>query len=120
MKAFLFLTAILEGITGIILMLIPQIIVPLLLSSPLEGTGGIISARIAGIAITSLALACWFSKSNKNNSGVMKSLLFYNFAIIAIFLYTRVTYELTSQFLGLVVVAHIGLGFWGVILLKKK
>jgi hypothetical protein len=25
------------------------------------------------------------------------------------------TYELTSQFLGLVVVAHIGLGFWGVL-----
>jgi hypothetical protein len=64
MKAFLSLTAILEGITGLalILMLIPQIIVPLLLSSPLEGTGGIIAARIAGIAIASLALACWFSK----------------------------------------------------------
>ncbi len=120
MKAFLSLTAILEGITGLTLILIPTFIVPLSLSTPLEEPGGIISARIAGIAITSLALACWFSKNNKNNAGVLKSLLFYNFTIIAIFIYAIMTYELTSQFLGLIMVAHLGLGFWGVILLKKK
>jgi hypothetical protein len=120
MKAFLSLTAILEGITGLALILVPTYIIPLLLSTPVEETGGIIAARIAGIAIASLALACWFSKNNKNNSGIVKSLLFYNFAIIAIFIYAVMIYELTSQFLGLVVVAHIGLGFWGVILLKKK
>lgn len=118
MKTFLSLTALLEGATGIALILAPQFIVQLLLSSPLDETGGIIATRVAGIAITSLALSCWFSRNDKS-SGILTSLLFYNFAIIAILLDAYFIYELSGIFLWLVIVAHIVFGVWGAMLMRK-
>lgn len=120
MKTFLSLTALLEGSTGMALIVAPQFIVPLLLSTPLEEPAGIFSTRIAGIAITFLALNCWFSRSDKYSSGIMNSLFFYNSAIIAIFIYAGIAYSLTGIILWLVVVAHAGLGLWGVILMRKN
>ncbi|NJN41874.1 MAG: hypothetical protein HC811_06230 [Flammeovirgaceae bacterium] len=120
MKNFLFLTSILEGSTGIAITVAPQILVPLLLSTSLEETGGIISARIAGIAITVLAMNCWFSRNEKNIFAIMYSMAVYNFAIIAIFIYAGMVYQLASLLLWLVVVAHAGLGLWGIVLLRKN
>ena len=118
MKTFLSLTAILEGATGIALILTPQFIVQLLLSTPLDGNGGIIATRVAGIAITSLALGCWFSR-NEKSSGILVSLLFYNFAIIAIFLDAFFVYSISGIFLWLVISAHIVFGVWGIIKMRK-
>jgi hypothetical protein len=120
MKTFLTVTAILEGITGVLLILVPHWVVSLLLSNTLEGTSGMIAARIAGIAIIFIALFCWFSRNDKNNPNLMTSLLFYNFAIIAIFLDAIFVHKLSGFFLWLVVFAHTALGVWGLIVVRKN
>ncbi|HEY9114831.1 MAG TPA: hypothetical protein VIN10_09015 [Bacteroidales bacterium] len=119
MKTFLSITAFLEGITGVVLILVPQWIVYLLFSIPLEGTGGMIAARIAGIAIIFLALLCWFSRNEKSNHILMTSLLFYNLAIIAIFLDAFFVHYLSGFFFWLVVLAHTALGVWGLFVMRK-
>jgi hypothetical protein len=120
MKTFLTLTAFLEGTTGLILFIAPSFIFPILLSTQLEEKGGVIAARIAGIAIICLAINSWFSKNDKKQSGIMISLLVYNFTVIAIFGYAGIAYGLSGLFLWLVVAGHSGLGLWGVILMRKK
>lgn len=118
MKTYLSFTALLEGATGIALILFPQFIVQLLLSTPLDGSGGIIAARVAGIAVASLAVACWFSR-NERSAGIMTALMFYNFAIIAIFLDAWFVLGLSGTFLWLVVFAHIVFGSWGIVVMRK-
>lgn len=119
MRTFLSLTAIFEGITGVILIIAPRFIVPLLLSTPLTEAGGIISARIAGSAIVFLALNSWFSKNGHRNYGILIPLLFYNLAIIAVFIYASLTYHVNGILLWSVVLAHTMLGLWGIILIFK-
>jgi hypothetical protein len=119
-KNFLLLTAIVEGITGLVLLVTPQFIVPLLLSTPLEETGGIISARIAGIAIISLVINCWYSKTGKCTNAVLYSLLFYNLAVTTIFLFAKIEYNLNTALLWIVASAHVVLAIWGLRLLKMK
>ncbi len=120
MKTFLMLTAILEGATGLILFIAPSFIVSFLLSTKLEETGGIIVARIAVIAIISIAINCWISKSYAKNLGIMISLLVYNFAVVAVFGYAGIAYGFSGVVLWLVVIAHVGIGLWGALLLKKN
>lgn len=119
MKNFLMFTALAEGLTGILLLLVPTFVVPLLLSTPLSETGGIIATRFAGIAIITLAVNCWFSKNHNNNVGLIKALLFYNFAVCAVFINSSIAYQLVGTLLWLVVIAHATLGLWTLLLLKK-
>jgi hypothetical protein len=58
MKKALILVVVAEALTGLALMLVPSLVGQLLLGEPLLG-GGIPVARVAGIALVALALACW-------------------------------------------------------------
>ncbi len=58
MKKVLILTSVLEAMTGLALLFVPSLVAQLLLGEPLSGIA-IPVARVAGIAVTSLAIACW-------------------------------------------------------------
>ena len=58
MKQVLILASVLEAMTGLALLFVPSLVAQLLLGEPLSGIA-IPVARVAGIAVTFLAIACW-------------------------------------------------------------
>lgn len=58
MKKPLFLAAVGEATTGLALLFIPSFVGRLLFGEPLTGTG-VLSGRVAGIALIALGVACW-------------------------------------------------------------
>jgi membrane protease YdiL (CAAX protease family) len=60
MKKLLVTTAIIEITTGIALLAVPALLASILLGSTLDTHAGFAVARVAGAALLSLGLACWF------------------------------------------------------------
>jgi hypothetical protein len=120
MKKFITLTAILEGLTGIALMTAPNFIVLFLLGKPTSGPEGKMTAMLAGTAILSLAVICWLLREIKDLQQLVKGMLFYNGAVIAIILICVFWYDLSSPGLWLVIFAHTLLFVWGSVTLKDK
>jgi hypothetical protein len=58
MKKALMLAAVGEGATGLVLLIVPSLVGQLLLGEPLTGIA-VPVARVAGIAVIALAIACW-------------------------------------------------------------
>jgi hypothetical protein len=58
MKKLLIFAAVGEGVTGLALLIVPSLVGQLLLGEELTGIA-IPIARVAGIALTALAIACW-------------------------------------------------------------
>jgi hypothetical protein len=58
MKKVLILGALGEGVTGLALLIVPSLVVRLLLGEELTGVA-IPLARVAGIALIALGVACW-------------------------------------------------------------
>ena len=58
MKKVLILAAVGEGATGLALLIVPSLVAKLLLGAELAGVA-VIVARVAGIALISLSVACW-------------------------------------------------------------
>jgi hypothetical protein len=58
MKAVLVFVAIAEGATGLALLLLPEGVAQMLLGAELTGIA-VTMARVAGIALVALAVACW-------------------------------------------------------------
>ncbi len=119
MKAFLSATAVLEGITGLILLTVPSVFVSFLLGTPINEPGGIL-ARVTGVALLSLSIICWSYRGDTQNiSGIIKSLLFYN-----IFAGALLIYSYTTGFSGMglwpAVVQHFAFGIWCILLFRKK
>lgn len=82
-KALLLVTAALEAATGISLLTVPALVAALLLGEPLDGAAAVAFARVAGIALISLAVACWFARASKSpvTNGLVTGLLTYNAAV---------------------------------------
>ena len=64
MRTVLALAAAAEGATGIVLFAYPPIVIGLLLGAEITGAGETVS-RFAGIALISLGVACWPSRSTR-------------------------------------------------------
>ena len=113
MKLLLILTAIVEGVAGLTLLLIPTVAVSVLLGVPLDTPGGLVTARIAGAALIALAVACWQARNGERGSastGVVEAMLLYNFAATVVLVYAGTRLELRSSLLWPAIVLHLGLG----------
>ena len=120
MKKFLTLTAILEGLTALALIAIPNRIVLFLLGQPTNGAAGMITAMLAGAAILSLAVIIWLLRDTATPQKLIQGLLFYNCAIIAIALYGVFNFGLSGIGLWMMILSHAGLSVWGAATLRSK
>jgi riboflavin transporter FmnP len=119
MKKFLILTAILEGLTGLALIAIPNRIVLFLLGNPVNGPVGTITAMLAGAAIASLAAICWILREIETPQKLVKGMLFYNFVIMSIASYAIIYHGFTCPGIWLVILSHSFLAAWGGLTLRK-
>lgn len=58
MKALLTFTALIEGVTGLGLLAVPSVLARLLLGVPLDAPAALTVARVAGVALLALSVAC--------------------------------------------------------------
>jgi len=120
MKKFITLTAILEGLTGFALIAVTDRVIEFLLGQPPHSPEGKITAMLAGSAILSLAVICWLLREIQGLQQLVKGMLFYKGAVIAIILIGVFWYGLSGPGLWLVIFAHAVLFGWGVVTLKDK
>jgi hypothetical protein len=106
-KSFLAYTAIIEGLTGLALILVPALVGILLFKTELNSPLGTILAMVGGAAILSLALQAWLVRLQADTSITLKILLIYNAAVSFILLYGVFKLGFGGIVLWLVILFHI-------------
>jgi len=106
MKQFLIFTAIVEAITGILLVVAPASIVSFLFGIELSDKAGIIAAMIGGAGIFSMSLICWLLRDQQSASIGIQGLLAYNVSITAVLLYGSFSFGLQGWVLWTIIIFH--------------
>ena len=118
MKLLLIIAAVLEGATGLALLLKPAMAVSLLLGAPLDTPTGLVAGRVGGAALVALAIACWQARNGERGSpatGVVEAMLVYNFASATVLVYAGLRLDLHGVLLWPAIVLHLCLGVWCVL-----
>jgi len=115
MKALLIVTALLEAMTGLALLLSPALPVSLLLGVALDTPGGLTLARVAGAAVLSLGVACWLARDDRRSCaahGLVAAMLLYNIAAVAVLAHARIGLGLNGLGLWPAAALHTALAVW--------
>jgi len=123
MKNLLSVSAILEFGVGLALLIFPSLPVDLLLGSslntPLEST----LARVFGMAILALGIACWLSRrcwQSHFTRGLVVAMLVYNIGVVLIILYAALGLQLLGIVLWPAVLLHMAMAVWCIVKLKSS
>ena len=123
MKALFVVTAVIEAGTGLALALSPSALVSVLLGVSLDTPAALTVGRVAGAALLSLGIVCWFARDDEQSraaTGLIAAMLFYNAAAVALLAYARIALGLFSVFLWPAVGLHAGLAVWCLACLWNK
>jgi hypothetical protein len=122
-KNLLILTAVLEAGTGFALLVVPSIVAALLLGSSLDSPAALAVARVAGVALLALGVACWLARHDGRSraaKGLVGAMVLYNAAIATVLVYAFIGGELSGIGLWPVVVVHALMTIWCVKLLLHR
>jgi hypothetical protein len=114
MKRLLTLTAILEAATGLGLIAVPILVVGLLFGAELIGVS-IPVARVTGIALIALGVACWLARSDTQSraaEGLVVAMLLYNVGTVAVLTFAGAGLRLQGMLLWPAVVLHAVMAVW--------
>jgi hypothetical protein len=115
MRLLLSITAVVEGIVGIGLLIIPVLTISIILNTQLEVPAGLFAARLCGAAIFTLSICCWKARAFESHEaaiGIVTAMLFYNVSAAAVLTYAGPGSDLHSAFVWPAIVAHVALGMW--------
>lgn len=76
-RSVLGIAAAVEAVTGLLLLVVPHLLAKLLLGVEVTGVAVII-ARVAGIALLSLGIGCWFGRQEATGGWALAAMLLYN------------------------------------------
>jgi len=122
LKTLLFVKAVVEGLTGLLLALFPSQVVSLLVGTPLEGPNGELVGRIAAASLLALGIACWVACDESRSraaAGLILALVLYDAAVVVLLLYVRLVAGNSGLVLWPAVALHVGLGAWSVICMGR-
>ena len=120
MKSLLTVTALIEGLTGLALAIIPSLFVTILLGTSLTDISAILIARLAGAALITIAIACGLSRSNSQATNMIKAMLVYNILAILLLLYAVLVEHISGPALWPAVLIHFGLLIWCLSSLRQR
>jgi len=123
MKSLLVMTAIVEAVTGLALLLSPSLPALMLLGSSLDTPAGLTVGRVAGAALLSLGVACWLGcrdEKRRAAAGLVAAMLLYNAATTALLAYARIGLDLFGIALWPAVALHGVLAAWCVVCLRRR
>lgn len=108
-------TAAIEAATGLALVVAPAAVVARLVGAGVDTAGGMVIARVAGIAMFSIAVACWLARDDHGGEasrGLLLALLVYNSAVMLLLINAAVFDHLSAIGLWPAAVLHAGLAAW--------
>ena len=120
MRSLLTITALFEGLTGLALAVVPALLVSILLGTSLEDPSAILIARLAGVALMTIAIACWLTRSDTQSSVMVRVMLVYNIFSIALLVYAVWYEKISGPGLWPAVLLHLGLLVWCLTCLRKR
>lgn len=123
MRQLFAVTGLLESGTGLALIFVPVVVVSLLLQAPLDGIAALTLARIAGAALTALAIACWLARKNPGSAaarGLILAMVLYNLGAVLVLGYAGVQSQVVGILLWPAVIIHLVMTVWCVLALIRK
>ena len=120
MKKLLIVTAFLEGLTGLSLLVAPSFVISLLVGVSMDSPAGPVAGQIAGASLLALAIACWqFSNAERRSppTGIVKAMLSYNIAATLVLFNAIAVLELRGILLVPAIAGHLVLGTWCLLVL---
>jgi hypothetical protein len=121
--SFLIVTALVEAGAGLVLLFLPAVAVELLIGVSQAAAEALFIGRVAGAALSALAVASWLGRSDVRSPthlGLLIGLLIYNGAVAALLGYAGLVLSMTGIALWPAVVLHTALGVWCVACLWVK
>jgi hypothetical protein len=112
MKSLLTVTALVEGSFGLALAIVPSLVVPILLRTSLTDSGAILIGRLAGVALITIAIACWLLRNDTRSDVMVKVMLVYNIFSTALLVYAALLERISGPGLWPAVLLHVGLLVW--------
>ena len=115
MKNLLTLTAFIEAGTGLVLVAFPSQLATLLLGSLLDAPVALTVARVAGVALLALGVACWLARHDGQSraaKGLVGAMVLHNSAIAALLVYAGIGLGLSSIGLWPAVLLHAVMTVW--------
>ena len=106
MTKLLGLAAVLEGATGLVLMIYPALVAHVLFGEGVSGAGKALS-RVAGIALLALGVACWPGRAaGSASASSIGAMLTYSLLVTIYLVYLGVVGRLAGILLWPAVVVH--------------
>lgn len=115
MKAVLTTTAGMEAATGLALLVLPSLLASILLGASLDTPVARTVARVAGVALLALAVACWMARHDEHAAatrGVVSAMVLYNIGVLAVFVYWALGVGVSGIALWPTVMAHAAMAAW--------
>jgi hypothetical protein len=123
MKNLLTVVAVIEVGTGLVMVVLPSLLITLLLGSSLSTPVELILARVAGVALVALGVACWLARHDGQSraaKGLVGALALYNAGIATVLVYAGIGLGLSGILLWPVVLVHVAMAVWCVMRLLVK
>jgi hypothetical protein len=123
MKNLLTVTAVIEGATALLLVAAPSLVTRLLLDSSLVGSAPLTVAHLTGLALLTLAVACWLARQDGETraaNGLVTAMVLYNVGAAALLAYAGIGLRLSGICLWPAVLLHTMMGAWCVMRLLKE
>lgn len=113
---FLMVTAVSEGITGLLLLIIPEVLLKLLLGERATTPETIFYARCLGVVLVIFSAGCWLIR-NQHGSARQNwfavAALIYDLAAALLLAYLGLAHDMVGILLWPAVVLHTILAGWG-------
>ena len=120
-KSLLTVTALIEGATGVALLVVPSVIVELLLGAGLSSPQSFVLGRIAGAALVSIGVACWLArKTDAVVTGLVAGMLIYNVAVPVLLIYAAMADGMQGVALWPASILHVMLAVWCLLCLRPR
>lgn len=123
MKNLLISTAAIEYLTGLILVSLPSQLISLLFGSTVDSPLVLTVARVAGVALIALGIACWIARQDNHSvaaKGLVAAMIVYNVGVLAVLTYAGVVSGLSGIGLWPVVLVHFVMAVWSVLNLLNR
>lgn len=121
-KSLLVVTAVVELVAGIVLLITPSLASKLLLGAGLGSPESVLVGKIGGAALLAIGLSCWLSRNHDRDGqaiGLVAGLLVYNAAIVVLLLYAGVVDKMHGVGIWPTIGLHSALSIWCVARLRR-
>ena len=122
-KSFLLVTAIIEVLTGLVLLVLPNLPLSLLLGIAQPTVEVHLLARWVGAALLAIGVTCYLVQAEAEEAswrGVVVGALIYDVAAAALFVYGAVVLHLPGPALWPAAILHAVLTVWGLVCLTSS